>query len=272
MSKPFIADAVTVTDAADGLIVGSVPIHSFLPETTTQAKACTGLATSIAFWRFDWLNTGNAVSLGDLAGTLTSNGTPTLQKLVSGKTGTHLDAAGDTYSANVLDTAANSFLAGCRVAFVNDPAGTQHNLIGRLNGALVGWVIYVGDTGNLQYFFNDGTNSFGATFTGGTAVAAVGDQPIDIIIQLDRSGGSPVMRARWSRNGANIASQTVAMSTLGSLTAAGQEFGFGPIPVAGTGLDGGAGGWVQFAFIGIGVQAEGSTKALLASQRLGWEA
>lgn len=255
-----------------------VRIPAPIPSTTAEAKAASGLATSVAFWRFDRANAAAAptsfASLGDVAATLTavSLSSP-YQAVMSGRVGMNVsDATG--LAANiggaVLDPGAGSFLAGGSVGFAVDPAGTEHNLMGRyVAGAhICGWRISVNDSGDLKYEFDDDTHTFTGTLA--AAIMPLGAEPLDIVVQLDRSGTDPVARFRWSRNGVNIGSTSVTMAGLLTLTKANQRFGFGAIPNGAPAYY--AGQWVQYAFCGLGVQAEGATRALLASQGHGWEA
>jgi len=264
---------VVITDEADGLKYSSatgVAVHAPPPETNAQFEAMTGL-TSAAWWRFDWINSGNATSLGDTAATLAAAGTPTYNALKSGEVGVHFDGGtGDALSADVLDPAANSFIAGGRFALMSDPTGTSHQLIGRFNAALAaGWTVSVNDAGDLFYFFDDGPNNFQAVPVAFNALATTAGKWVDLVIQLDRSGANPILRIRASRHGVSLGTVEATLTGLGTLTAATQEFGFGAIPVATPVYNGGA--WVQWAFCAIGTQAEGTSKAQTVSQGLGFE-
>ena len=234
--------------------------------------------TSVAAWRHDRVGvaSGTVASFGNLAATLTIAGTPTVghpQAKADGGTarGMYFDASTtDSLSADVLDPAATSFVAGVRCALVADPGGTDHHLIGRnkaTGGVIPGWTIYVGDNGDLKYWVSDGTHIFSGTFAATTL--AIGSPPIEIVAQLDRSGADPVFRLRWSRNGATISSTSVTMAALGSISTTAQEFGFGAVPAAAPSFNGGA--WVQWAWFASGTQAEGSSLAQTCSQGLGWE-
>jgi len=214
--------------------------------------------------------------MGNLTATLTIAGTPTVghpQAKADGGTarGMYFDASTtDSLSANVLDVGTQSFIAGFRGALVADPGGTDHHLIGRnkATGSVIpGWTIYVGDNGDLKYWVSDGTHIFSGTFAATTLT--VGSPPIEIVAQLDRSGADPVLRLRWSRNGATISSTSVTMAALGSISTTAQEFGFGAVPAAAPSFNGGA--WVQWAWFASGTQAEGSSLAQTCSQGLGWE-
>jgi hypothetical protein len=264
--------------ATDALTVRDVAVVAPPPNTSAELLAALSPLTSVAAWRLDRVGvaSGTVASIGNLAATLTMGGTPTVghpQAQANGGTarGIYFDASTlDALSADVLDPAATSFVAGVRCALVADPDGTDHHLIGRnkaTGGVIPGWTIYVGDAGDLKYWISDGTHIFSATFAAGAL--AIGAPPIEIVPQLDRSGAQPVFRARWSRNGVNLGAYSATLADLGSLTAAGQEFGFGAIPVAAPSFNGGA--WVQWAWFASGTQAEGVSLAQTVSQGLGWE-
>ena len=67
-----------------------------------------------------------------------------------------------------------------------------------------------------------------------------------------------------------LGNNSVTCTALGTLTSAGQEFGFGAVPAATPAYNGGT--WAQWAWYASGTQAEGATKAQTISQGLGWEA
>ena len=263
--------------ATDALTVRDVAVVAPPPNTSAELLAALAPLTSVAAWRLDRVGvaSGTVASIGSLAATLTLAGTPTVghpQAQANGGTarGIYFDASTiDALSADVLDPAATSFVAGVRCALVADPGGTDHHLIGRnkAGGVVPGWTIYVGDNGDLKYWVSDGTHIFSGTFAATTLT--VGSPPIEIVAQLDRSGADPVFRLRWSRNGATISSTSVTMASLGSISTTAQEFGFGAIPVAAPSFNGGA--WVQWAWFASGTQAEGVSLAQTCSQGLGWE-
>lgn len=264
--------------ATDALTVRDVAVVAPPPNTSAELLAALSPLTSVAAWRLDRVGvaSGTVASIGNLAATLTIAGTPTVghpQARADGGTarGMYFDASTtDSLSADVLDPAATSFVAGVRCALVADPGGTDHHLIGRnkaIGGVIPGWTIYVGDNGDLKYWVSDGTHIFSGTFAATTL--AIGSPPIEIVAQLDRSGADPVLRLRWSRNGATISSTSVTMAALGSISTTAQEFGFGAVPAAAPSFNGGA--WVQWAWFASGTQAEGSSLAQTCSQGLGWE-
>ena len=264
--------------ATDALTVRDVAVVAPPPNTSAELLAALSPLTSVAAWRLDRVGvaSGTVASIGNLAATLTIAGTPTVghpQARADGGTarGMYFDASTtDSLSADVLDPAANSFIAGIRAALVADPGGTDHLLFGRnkaTGGVIPGWSIYVGDNGDLKYWVSDGTHIFSGTFAATTL--AIGSPPIEIVAQLDRSGANPVFRLRWSRNGATISSTSVTMAALGSISTTAQEFGFGAVPAAAPSFNGGA--WVQWAWFASGTQAEGSSLAQTCSQGLGWE-
>ena len=262
--------------ATDDLRLRDVRLVAPPPNTSAELLAALGL-TSVAAWRLDQvgLASGTVASFGDLAATLTLAGTPTIGHPLASPNGgsargIYFDAStGDALSADVLDPGAGSFIAGARLGFVGDPAGTSHHLFGRIKpGAGNGWAIYVGDTGDLLYWISDGTHTFSGTLAAG--ILALGSPPLEVVPQLDRSGSDPVFRARWSRNGASLGSASVTCAALGTLTSAGQEFGFGPVPAAGPAFNGGT--WAQWGWMALGAQCEGATSPQLRAQGLGWEA
>ena len=264
--------------ATDALTVRDVAVVAPPPNTSAELLAALAPLTSVAAWRHDRVGvaSGTVASFGNLAATLTIAGTPTVghpQAKADGGTarGMYFDASTtDSLSADVLDPAANSFIAGIRAALVADPGGTDHLLFGRnkaVGGVIPGWSIYVGDNGDLKYWVSDGTHIFSGTFAATTL--AIGSPPIEIVAQLDRSGADPVLRLRWSRDGATISSTSVTMAALGSISTTAQEFGFGAVPAAAPSFNGGA--WVQWAWFASGTQAEGSSLAQTCSQGLGWE-
>lgn len=295
----IVADSVTVTGAVtagaligpltgnttgthygdvttDNLTLRDVTLLAPPPSTSAELLAALGL-TTVAAWRLDQvaLASGAVASFGNQSATLTMAGTPTPAHVLADATGGSArgmyfdDSTGSTLSADVLDPAATSFIAGARVAFVADPGGTNHGLFGRIKAGApaIGWAIYVSDAGDLQYNISDGTHTFAATFAAGAL--AIGTAPIDIVVQLDRSGADPILRLRWSRNGRAISSTTVTCAALATLTSTSQEFGFGAIPTATPAFNGG--GWVQWAWYASGTQAEGTSSPQLRAQGLGWE-
>ena len=217
--------------ATDALTVRDVAVVAPPPNTSAELLAALAPLTSVAAWRLDRVGvaSGTVASFGNLAATLTIAGTPTVghpQAKADGGTarGMYFDASTtDSLSADVLDPAATSFVAGVRCALVADPGGTDHHLIGRIKaigGVIPGWTIYVGDNGDLKYWVSDGTHIFSGTFAATTLT--VGSLPIEIVAQLDRSGADPVFRLRWSRDGATISSTSVTMAALGSISTTAQ--------------------------------------------------
>lgn len=261
----------------DDLRLRDVNLIAPPPNTSAELLAQLGL-TGVSAWRLDQVGaTGNVSSFGDTATTLATAGTPTFgHPLASSNGGSargmYFDAAtGDACSANVLAPGTTSFISGARVAFVGDPAGTQHFLFGCTKGTLgaPGWSIYVTDTGGIEYLIYDGTHSFTGVLAAG--VLPLGSAPIEIVAQIDWTGGAnPTFRCRWSRNGVNLGSTSATLTALTTLTAAGQEFGFGAIPAATPAFNGGA--WVQWGWYASGAQTEGATSPQLRAQGLGWEA
>lgn len=264
---------------ADNVTLDGVRLLPPLPNTNAEFEAATGL-TSAAWWRLDrMIATGNLASLGDVTATLATFGSPTFgAELVGpdGKSlrGIHFDATtGDSLSANVLDPAASSFIAGGRVGFASDPSGTGHALIGRgkyTGSTIWGWQLYVTDAGDIKLWVGDGNIAHTQDVTCAAGALAVGGPPVDVVVQFDRSGAEPVARVRVSRGGVLIAATSTTCTGLGTLSTTGQEFGFGPIPAATPMYNGGA--WAQGGFCAIGAEAAGATKAQTVSQGLGWEA
>lgn len=264
--------AVVTTD----LTLDNVKLIAPPPNTQAELLAQLGL-TGVSAWRLDQVGaTGNVSSFGDTATTLATAGSPTFGHPLASATGgsargMYFDASTlDACSAAVLAPGTTSLIAGARVAFVGDPAGTTHFLFGCTKGTAgaPGWSIYVNDTGGIEYLIYDGTRSFTAVMA--AAVIPIGAAPIEIIAQIDWTGGSnPTFRARWSRNGVNLGSTSATLTALTTLTVAGQEFGFGAIPAAAPAFNGGA--WVQWGWHASGAQTEGATKPQTIAQGLGWE-
>lgn len=262
--------------ATDDLRLRDVRLVAPPPNTSAELLAALGL-TGVAAWRLDQVGaTGNVASFGDLAATLATAGTPTFGHPLASATGSaargmYFDAStGDALSANVLDPAASSFIAGARVGFVADPAGTNHMLFGRIKtGATnLGWGVRVTDAGDIVVFVGDAAGT-DFSFTLAAAALTIGAAPAEVVVQLDRGGAQPVLRARASRNGVTFANNSVTCTALGTLTSAGQEFGFGPIPAAGPVYNGGT--WAQWGWYTSGVQCEGASSPQLRAQGLGWE-
>jgi hypothetical protein len=260
----------------DDLTLDNVKLIAPPPNTQAELLAALGL-TGVSAWRLDQVGVaGNVASFGDTATTLATAGTPTFGHALASATGAaargmYFDAATlDACSAAVLAPGTTSLIAGARVALVGDPGGTTHFLFGCTKGTAgaPGWSIYVTDTGGIEYLIYDGTHSFTASMA--AAVIPIGAAPIEIIAQIDWTGGSnPTFRARWSRNGVNLGSTSATLTALTTLTVAGQEFGFGAIPAAAPAFNGGA--WVQWGWYASGAQTEGATKAQTCAQGLGWE-
>lgn len=286
------ADSVTVTGTVTaGAIVGPLtgdttgthygPVGTEAGRTSaappaddTAFQAATGL--SAAWWDFSALaSSGSIVSKGAVAGTLATSGTLAYGYTLGGQTGVHFDSStGDAIrAAATLLPGTNSILFGGRVGFATDPAGGQHTLMGNFRqtgGQIEGVVIRVDDNGSI--IVNIGDAGAAHTFLLTVAPAGfmtVGAAPIDVVIQLDRSGADPVLRARWSRGGYLLGTAALTCASLGTLTGTSQEIGFGAIPLATPAFNGG--GWVQWGFWATGAQCEGSSAAQLVSQGLEWE-
>lgn len=245
-----------------------------VPANDTVFQAATAL--SAAWWDFSALaGAGSIVSKGAVAGTLATAGTLAYGATLGGQVGVHFDAStGDAIrAAATLLPGTNSIMFGGRVGFASDPAGTAHNLMGNFRqtgGQIEGVVIRVDDNGSL--IVNIGDAGVAHTFLLTCAPAGfmtVGAAPIDFIVQLDRSGADPVLRARWCRGGYLLGTAALTCPALGTLTGTSQELGFGAIPLAAPAFNGG--GWAQWAWWSTGVQCEGASKAQLVSQGLGWE-
>jgi hypothetical protein len=238
-----------------------------LPSTDADFAKRTNLAA--AWWRFDLANSGNVASLGQVAGTLVAAGAPTYQKLVSGEPMvTFPGATGDALSADILNVAANSFLFAARVALASIPGALgTHMQIGRVKAGVhaIGWALFATDAGDLKYNFDDGVNTFSGTLA--AALIPPGSRPLDIVGNLDRSGANPTLFVRWCRGGVLLGNTQVVMAGLGSLFVAGQEFGFGAIPVAAPVFNGG--GAARFGAVAIGATTVG--RSISVSRGLGFE-
>ena len=287
-----IADSVTVTGTVTaGALVGPLtgdttgthygPVGNeagrsspAVPANDTVFQADTGL--SAAWWDFSALaGAGSIVSKGSVAGTLATSGTLAYGYTLGSQVGVHFDSStGDAIRAvATLLPGLNSIMFGGRVGFATDPAGGQHTLMGNFRqtgGQIEGVVIRVDDNGSL--IVNIGDAGVAHTFLLTCAPAGfmtVGAAPIDFIVQLDRSGADPVLRARWCRGGYLLGTAALTCAALGTLTGTSQELGFGALQLAAPAFNGG--GWVQWGFWATGVQCEGASAAQLVSQGLGFE-
>lgn len=244
------------------------------PADDTAFQAATSL--SAAWWDFSALaGAGSIVSKGAVAGTLATAGTLAYGYTLGGQVGVHFDSStGDAIRAvATLLPGLNSIMFGGRVGFATDPAGGQHTLMGNFRqtgGQIEGVVIRVDDNGSL--IVNVGDAGIAHTFLMTCAPAGfmtVGAAPIDFVVQLDRSGADPVLRARWCRGGYLLGTASLTCTALGTLTGTNQELGFGALQLAAPAYNGG--GWVQWGFWATGVQCEGASAAQLVSQGLGFE-
>ena len=245
-----------------------------VPANDTVFQAATSL--SAAWWDFSALaGAGSIVSKGSVAGTLATSGTLAYGYTLGSQVGVHFDSStGDAIRAvATLLPGLNSIMFGGRVGFATDPAGGQHTLMGNFRqtgGQIEGVVIRVDDNGSL--IVNIGDAGVAHTFLLTCAPAGfmtVGAAPIDFIVQLDRSGADPVLRARWCRGGYLLGTAALTCAALGTLTGTSQELGFGALQLAAPAFNGG--GWVQWGFWATGVQCEGASAAQLVSQGLGFE-
>jgi hypothetical protein len=266
----------TGTVTTSDLTMDNVKFVTPPPNTSAELVAATGL-TSVAGWRLDQVGVaGNVTSFGNLAGTIATAGTPTFGHPLAKSDGSTLRSmyfdglTGDACSANVLDPASSSFIAGGRFALVADPGGTAHTLMGRFKAGVsnLGWGVRATDAGDIVVFIGD-ASAVDFSFTLASAVLTIGAPPVEVVVQLDRSGAQPILRARYSRDGVTLGSNSVTCTALGTLTSASQEFGFGAIPSAAPAYNGGAA--AQWAFFASGTQAEGASKAQTVAQGLGWE-
>lgn len=245
-----------------------------VPANDTVFQADTGL--SAAWWDFSALaGAGSIVSKGSVAGTLATSGTLAYGYTLGSQVGVHFDSStGDAIRAvATLLPGTGSLMFGGRVGFATDPAGGQHTLMGNFRqtgGQIEGVVIRVDDDGSI--IINIGDAGAAHTFLLTVAPAGfmtVGAAPIDFIVQLDRSGADPVLRARWCRGGYLLGTAALTCTALGTLTGTNQELGFGALQLAAPAFNGG--GWVQWGFWATGVQCEGASAAQLVSQGLGFE-
>ncbi len=244
-----------------------------VPADDTAFQSATGL--SAAWWDFSAVSgAGSIASKGAVAGTLATAGTLAYGATLGGQVGVHFDSStGDGIKASAtLLPGTSSIMFGGRLGFATDPAGTSHTLMGnfRFTGGLPeGVVVRVNDSGNLIIDIGDAAAAHTFTLTAASALMTAGASPIDLIVQLDRSGADPVLRARWSRGGYLLGTAALTCASLGTLTGTSQEIGFGAIPLAAPAYNGG--GWVQWGFWATGVQCEGASAAQLVSQGLGFE-
>ncbi len=244
-----------------------------VPANDTAFQSMTGL--SAAWWDFSALaGAGSIASSGAVAGTLATAGTLAYGATLGGQVGVHFDSStGDAIKANAtLLSGTDSLMFGGRVGFATDPAGTDHTLFGNfrtITGNVEGIVVRVTDGGNLIVAVGDTSATPPFSLPAATALMVAGDAPIDLIVQIDRSGAEPVMRVRWCRGGYLLGTAARTCTALGSLTGTSQELGFGAIPLATPAYNGG--GWAQWGFWATGVQCEGSGAAQLVSQGLGFE-
>lgn len=244
-----------------------------VPANDTAFQSMTGL--SAAWWDFSALSgAGSIASSGAVAGTLATSGTLAYGYTLGGQVGVHFDSStGDAIrAAATLLPGTNSIMFGGRLGFATDPAGTSHTLMGnfRFTGGLPeGVVVRVNDSGNLIIDIGDAAAAHTFSLTAASALMTAGASPIDLIVQLDRSGADPVLRARWSRGGYLLGTAALTCASLGTLTGTSQEIGFGAIPLAAPAYNGG--GWVQWGFWATGAQCEGASAAQLVSQGLGFE-
>ena len=244
-----------------------------VPANDTAFQSATGL--SAAWWDFSALSgAGSIASSGAVAGTLATSGTLAYGYTLGGQVGVHFDSStGDAIrAAATLLPGLNSIMFGGRVGFATDPAGTSHTLMGnfRWGGtAIEGIVARVTDAGDLYVDLGDAGAAHWFSLTCAAALMTAGSAPIDLVVQLDRSGADPVLRARWSRGGYLLGTSALTCTALGTLTGTSQELGFGAIPLAAPAYNGG--GWAQWGFWATGVQCEGASAAQLVSQGLGFE-
>ena len=216
---PVATDSLTI----DGVLVPAPP-----PNTSAELLAQTGL-TGVSAWRLDQVvSTGNVASFGDTATTLATIGSPTMGHPLAATSGgvvrgMYFDAATtDGLSVAGLDPAATSFIAGARIAFVSDPGGSTHFAFGRVKGGAtnLGWGVRITDAGDIVPFVGDAAGT-DFSFTLAAAALTLTSPPVEVIVQLDRSGADPVLRARCSRNGRTLGSGSVTCTDLGTLTSAG---------------------------------------------------
>jgi hypothetical protein len=244
-----------------------------VPANDTAFQSMTGL--SAAWWDFSAVSgAGSIASSGAVAGTLATAGTLAYGYTLGSQVGVHFDSStGDAIrAAATLLPGLNSIMFGGRVGFATDPAGTSHTLMGnfRLTGGLPeGVVVRATDAGGLVIDIGDAAAAHTFSLTCAAALMTAGSAPIDLVVQLDRSGADPVLRARWCRGGYLLGTSALTCTALGTLTGTSQELGFGAIPLAAPAYNGG--GWVQWGFWATGVQCEGASAAQLVSQGLGFE-
>ena len=271
-TEVLTADTITAgtvtADEMEAAVVrsGQIRIPRPSPGNNAEIEAAINVTTA-AFYRLDRLNAGSPVSIGDQVATLTAAGTPTRQRIVSGRAGTYFPADGDRFGADVLPVGTSSFGGVGRFASVADPSGANSGLFGRTTAAAKSWCFYRNKVaGDLKVYFDDNA---GHVFDEVVLAAAlpVGGEPLDIAFKFNRVPGTPVLNVRCSRNGVLLAAVAIPMATLATLDVAAQTMAIGDV----LGLSTGEGIWCEHLGMAIGAQVEVADWEIDASIGMGYE-
>lgn len=245
---------------------GGGPIY---PLTASLFQAATKLANAKVY-TLDQI-TGDVYSTDGVQDLVIQN-TPTPQLTVGSRVGSYFDADADCYQADVNDAASSSFAWGCEVAIINVAgAAIGCGIMGRFLAGAVGNgynFFWSAADGFVHIYVADGNGAH----TINQAIGAVNIAAAPVISafvqgQVDRTAGR--VRARLSRGGAAIGTVDVAIGALGSLSAAGERFGFGSLPAAAPATNKGA--WVTYGYYCQDATAEGADVLRDAAVGLGWE-
>lgn len=196
---------------------------------------------------------------------LTLNVTPVFQQTLEDKVGIYVTfVSGGKATANVNNPAAASFVWGGEAAYITANAGAISALFGRSEAATAkGYMFYWDEAAAaLKYFIKDNAGAAINAAIAGVNMASTPRVPFLVLGQVDIAAGR--FRARVCRGGAAVATVDVAYA-LGTLSAAGQEFGQGAVPGWGAGI------WNPYTFYATGAQIEGANVLRDLAVGLGWE-
>jgi hypothetical protein len=188
------------------------------------------------------------------ANTLTVANAPAFAISQEGKKGIWYDGVADAHNADVNDPGLNSFVWGAYVA-VTTTAGALVGFVGRLEGTAKGFALYYTlATNQLTFLVRDGA---GVQIVDSVTVAALSAQPrIPCLISAQMDRTTSTFRMRVSRLGVNLVDYSTPFGAIGTMTVAGQKFGFGAIPSAAAVMSGGASAFMGYYI--TGAQAEGA--------------